>query len=387
MAHTFRSVALVFALTVVCQGSAAQTIDDAWVMERVFAGKFDELRTLEAESKRGSSVAMYWWGALLEACVYGRCGEETANALWLKAGQAGNTRAKLATMRNVTSLAKLDQLIEKFGPPVGWEERWMYAGALAAFQLPGTESQYTRGEARKIVQEGIASEPRLALIFTLVALNGPREHADQWRALAAADHAAAMESFRRSLIVAGKGRYPQMLAMAKDGDLPVGAMLCETVAVSEGYHVLPADLLPICERALTKGYVGIIPALMRHHQESGNTKAAAFYADLCASVLIYCAVDLAEYHYKLSGKSAAWKLWDAVAGFSGKSPTEADLRLFGLSAEVMQQVFAVRLRGSIAERACDSQLYDRVTKKFADDPACPYLKPVAIPAEFLGGTK
>jgi len=386
MALTLRAVALAAALAA-GSSAAAQVIDDAWVIDRVLAGKFDELRVIEGESEKGSHVAMYWWGALLEACVYGRCDEKTARDLWLKAGQAGNTRAKLATMRNVTSLAKLDQIIEKFGPPVGWEEKRMYAGALAAFQLPGKESRYTWGEARKILEDGIASEPRLALIFTYVALDGPKEHADEWRALAAADHLPAMEGFRRSLIVAGKGRYAQMLAMAKDGDLPVGVMLCETVAVSEGYSVLPAELLPICERALSKGYVGIVPVLMRHHQESGNAKAAAFYADLCASLLLHCAVDLTEYHENVSGKSAAWKLWDAVAGFAGKSPTEADLRLFGLSVEVMQRVFAIRLRSSITERACESRLYDGATKKFADDSACPYLKPIAIPAEFLGGRR
>jgi hypothetical protein len=41
----------------------AQDRDEAWVISQIVAGKFDELRSLEALSAQGVPFAMYWWGA------------------------------------------------------------------------------------------------------------------------------------------------------------------------------------------------------------------------------------------------------------------------------------------------------------------------------------
>jgi hypothetical protein len=189
----------------------------------------------------------------------------------------------------------------------------------------------------------------------------------------------------RALLASERARFPELLAKAKSGDVVIAVALCETINGREGIERLPADVLSVCEQALARGYMGIAPVLLKHHRLSGNAKAAAFYADLCTKVLLDCSGELAEYHYGVSGKSAAWKLWDAAAGLYGQAPTAGTLRDFGFSPEIMQQVFAIHLRQRIAERACDSRLYDRAAKKFAGDPDCPYLKPVTIPAEFLGG--
>src|SRR6267142_2158870 len=100
-------IILVSSLMLACQAAAAQAIDDDWVVERVLTGRFDELRKLELESEEGAPAAMYWWGGFLRACVFGRCDEKAAKALWLRAAAAGHSRAKVALMTSVTSLEEL----------------------------------------------------------------------------------------------------------------------------------------------------------------------------------------------------------------------------------------------------------------------------------------
>src|SRR5262249_5312139 len=127
-----------------------------------------------------------------------------------------------------------------------------------------------------------------------------------------------------------------------------------------------------------EGHLGMAPVLLRHHRVGGNWSAAAFYAELCARLAAGCASDLADYYFERSGKSPAWTLWDAVAGISaGFPPRESKL-----PAAVLQQVFSVRVRINENQRACLSRRYDAAAKKFEDDSACPWRKPVVIPAEF-----
>lgn len=375
-----RRLALACILLLGCSGVVAQALDDDAILERVLAGRYDELRELEGLSKSGSPVAMYWWGALLQACVFGRCDPGAAKALWIRAAEAGHGRAKLAAMGEAASSEELQDVIRRIGAPATWEERVVYVAVLAGFAIPSASAPDIFGEGRRILLETAATEPRLAVLYAMTALDGPR-YTDELRAMVQAGHSPAMEQLRRALMLSQQARYPELLAMAKAGDTAVSAALCETVEISEGYDKLPADLLPLCERALAQGYLGVARAMLRHHRASGNRRAAAFYAELCMTLGQGCASELAEYHHEVSGKSRAWQLWDAVAAWGPDiSPGEADL-----PPELLREVFTIRTRGGTAQRACLSRRYDRSAKKFSDDPACPYLKPVAIPAEFLGG--
>jgi hypothetical protein len=75
----------------------AQDRDEAWVISQIVAGKFDELRSLEALSAQGVPFAMYWWGAMLEHCIFERCDKGGARELILRASDA-KLRADLLAM-------------------------------------------------------------------------------------------------------------------------------------------------------------------------------------------------------------------------------------------------------------------------------------------------
>ena len=366
-------------LAFACTHVTAQTVDDRWITERVVAGKFDELRKVKGESDKGSPVAMYWWGAFLDACVLDRCDPPGARALWMKSATAGNSRARLALMAGVRSIRELDDLMVKTGAPATPEEKLGYAAMLVA--LSSIEDSSAWDKARAILKELAASEPRMHVIFAIGALEGYGRYPDELRAMVEAGFSPASEQLRRWMLISQRGHYPELLAQARSGDLVVGVALCETVGLSEGYEVLPPELLPICERGMAAGYPGITPVLLRHHRARGNMKAAAFYAGLCATLPVWCASDLADFHYDRSGKSPAWEVWDIIAAMSlGLTPSEA-----GKPAAVMRQVFSITVRNTLAERACCARRFNASSKKFDDDPACPWRKPVAIPAEFLQG--
>src|SRR5882672_9784211 len=85
-------------LALVCAGSALAQTDERWIVEHVVAGRYDELRAVEAESDKGSPVAMYWWASFLDACLFEKCDPEGAKQLWLRAARAGNSQAKLSVL-------------------------------------------------------------------------------------------------------------------------------------------------------------------------------------------------------------------------------------------------------------------------------------------------
>jgi hypothetical protein len=192
----------------------------------------------------------------------------------------------------------------------------------------------------------------------------------------------AAEPLRRRLAVIERADYTKALSWARAGDQTVGVTLCQTVGLSHGYQVLPADLLPLCERGLADGHLGIAPVLLRHHRVGGTARAATYYAGLCATLPVNCATELADFHYDRSGKSPAWELWDAVAGVSaGIAPSEVRK-----PAAFMRQVLSIRVRIQAADRACLARRYDAATRTFAAAPACPWRRPIAIPADVLGGS-
>src|SRR5262245_45880862 len=366
-------------LALACAPAFGQSVDDKWVVERVIAGKFDELRALQAQSDKGSPVAMYWWGAFLEGCVYS-CDPDGARALWIKSARAGNSRAKLALMIRTGSRRKLDELIEKTGAPATAEERVRYAVLLGLFAtVPPAWDGDAWKKAEGILKELAESERRMDAMYLYLNRVGFMHFPEQTRAMVEAGLPQAAEDLRRALLIRDRIDRGELRVLAAK-DILVGVALCETIGIAEGREVLPPEVLPICEHGLSLGYIGIAPVLLRHHRLSDNARAASFFADLCAKALaMHCASELADYHYALSGRSREWQVWDAVAGIGAGFPAnEAKL-----PTPVMQRAFSIRVRIDETQRACLARRYDEATKKFNDEPGCPARKPVAIPAEFL----
>jgi hypothetical protein len=377
------SYIVVVALTA-CAHAPTARIDDRWIVERVVAGKFDELRAVKAESDQGSPVAMYWWGALLDGCVYERCDPDGARTLWLEAARASNSRAKLALMYRTRSLRDLDEVIQKTGAPVSAEERSHYATILWVLSALSSPSDRKAGEkAIAMAKELAESERRMDAMYSYYNRVGFMHFPDETRAMVEAGLTLASEDLRRMLVIKERAENRQLLARARAGDLLVGIALCETIALSEGREVLPPALLPICERALSLGYAGIAPVLLRHHRLSGNANAASFYAELCAATLATgCPSELADYHDARTGRSPEWQVWDAVAAIVKGTPSSEA----GLPPDLMRRVFSIRVRIEDAERACLARRFDPSTKKFNDEPGCPPRRPVAIPRQFLSSS-
>lgn len=370
-AHSAIAWAMALALS---QAAVAQP-DDNWVIARVLSGRFDELRGLERQSAEGSPVAMYWWGNFLNACVYGRCDEDGARALWARAARTGHGDAKIALMVNARSPEALDAVLREFGVPGSVDEKIAYAGALAALAaLPGSG---TWNAARGILKQLAAAEPRMGVIYAIGVMEGFGRNGEQLRAIVEAGFPPASEPLRRWLVLSGQGEYQQNFERARSGDIAVAVALCDTVEISEGYEVLPPELLQVCERTLEQGYPGVARTLLRHFRVKGNTQAAAYYAGVCATLGTHCASELSDYYFQRFGKSPDWELWDVLAAFAlGMPPSEA-----GKPEAVMQRVFAVRLRHALGQQACLARRYDAASRKFGDDPACPFRRPVRIPDE------
>ena len=353
-------------------------MDEGWVVERALAGKFEELRAVKAESDKGSPVAMLWWGHFVNLCVYDPCDPRGARELWTRAAQAGNSDAKALVIALARSGGELKELIEKIGAPATANEKLAYAVVLFGLVRPGERDDEAARRAFADLQEVAATEPRLNVILGTSVIGGLLKHKEEWRAIVEAGYYRASEQFLRMLTLE-RVAYPERLARARAGDLTIGAALCQTYYVTTGAQKLPPDLLPVCERGLMEGHLGIAPVLLQHHDESGNAKAAAFYADLCARLAVHCATELAEHYERTSGKSPSWALWDAVAGMTPGVPAT----MTNTPVALRQQVFSARLRVILADRACEASLLDRATGRFKLDPACPFRRPVAIPPEFL----
>ena len=66
---------LLAACSLASSAALAQQRDEAWVISQILAGRFEELRALEKLSDEGVPFAMYWWGSLVQLCVFDRCDE------------------------------------------------------------------------------------------------------------------------------------------------------------------------------------------------------------------------------------------------------------------------------------------------------------------------
>ena len=81
-----RGVVACVLLALAASVTRAQERDETWVIAQITAGKFEELRSLEKLSDRGVPFAMYWWGFILERCIFERCDKDAARELILRSG-------------------------------------------------------------------------------------------------------------------------------------------------------------------------------------------------------------------------------------------------------------------------------------------------------------
>jgi hypothetical protein len=110
-------------------------------------------------------------------------------------------------------------------------------------------------------------------------------------------------------------------------------------------RTLDRDELEVCEKAAGSGFLAAVRGLLAHHQFTGNTRAAQYFADLCEMVLgLRCADVLADYYQDRS---------------------------------------KLIVRTVLINEACAMQRVDLATGAVAANPQCPWRKPIAIPAEFL----
>jgi hypothetical protein len=377
----------------------AQQRDEAWVISQVTAGKFEELRTLEKLSDEGVPFAMYWWGSLLQLCVFDRCDAEAGRALFLRAAQGGHGRAQAvlfaaASWESVVfgdarSQPKLAALTAEIGMPKDAYPRLMHA--LSSLRAAGLRHKADP----KVVASFVAhatSERQLALLAELVELEGMSKRADELRVVADSGYVGASERVIQWEVIV-RTTDAQMLERARAGELWLAAAYCDMRAKERGEPVLPADTLPVCERAAAQGFPGAVVALLRHHHHSKNHRAAEYFAGACEALLaIRCAEDIAKYYDDRRDESAdlraKWELWDLADALDSnlfEGVTEVDVR--GQSERLRRGVYLLIVRTLLIDETCLTQRLDPATGVIESNPQCPWRKPIAIPAEFLSGAK
>jgi formate-dependent phosphoribosylglycinamide formyltransferase (GAR transformylase) len=155
----------------------AQDRDDAWVISQIAAGKFDELRSLEALSAQVVPFAMYWWGAMLERCIFERCNKGAARELILRAAVAGSGRAKAHVLGGAETREEFDQIVAKIGIPTGGQERVVYVGRNLLFiQMPPALGGAPRASDAKLRADLLAmakSELQIGIRAIVAQLQGP----------------------------------------------------------------------------------------------------------------------------------------------------------------------------------------------------------------------
>src|SRR5262245_50637572 len=85
------AVACALLLALTASVTRSQERDEPWVIAQITTGKLEELRSLEKLSEEGAPVAMYWWGVILERCIFERCDKHSARELILRAAVAGHS--------------------------------------------------------------------------------------------------------------------------------------------------------------------------------------------------------------------------------------------------------------------------------------------------------
>ena len=134
--------------------------------------------------------------------------------------------------------------------------------------------------------------------------------------------------------------------------------------------------------------------LLIHHQFTGNTRAAQYFADLCETLLgLRCADVIADYYHDRSKESAElkakWELWDlaAVNAMAGIFARVSEEMLRGKTPRLRRELFQLIVRTVLMNEACAMQRVELATGAKEANPQCPWRKPIAIPAEFLSSAK
>jgi hypothetical protein len=159
---------------------------------------------------------------------------------------------------------------------------------------------------------------------------------------------------------------------------------------------LDRDELEVCEKAAGSGFLAAVRGLLFfHHQFTGSTRAAQYFADLCETVLgMRCADLLAEYYHDRSNESAELKakseFWElaAVNAIASRDPGRVSEELLrGKTPRLRRELFQLIVRTVLINEACAMQRVDLATGAVEANPQCPWRKPIAIPAEFLTTTR
>jgi hypothetical protein len=184
----------------------------------------------------------------------------------------------------------------------------------------------------------------------------------------------------------------QIIERARAGELGWAAANCDNIILTG--RTLDRDELEVCEKAAGSGFLAAVRGLLAHHQFTGNTRAAQYFADLCEMVLgLRCADVLADYYQDRSKESAElkakWEFWDlaAVNAIARRHPGVSEELLLGKTPRLRRELFQLIVRTVLINEACAMQRVDLATGAVEANPQCPWRKPIAIPAEFLTTTR
>ena len=356
----------------------AQPLDEATIRQRIYTGRFDELKVLEAASAQGDPVAMHWWGSLVGNCIYGACERETEKALTRKSASAGYSQARVAILRNAGSAQELEALVGEIGPPRGALEQSAYVLMLATYNVPGAVEQFAA------LNRNAVAEGTLFPLLTKISLEGSKNQEPLLRALAEAGTDKALQLLIRHQVLYKGMEGEQVMAQALSGDRLLALAQCGTLRTRTNKPTLPAKLLPLCEQAAQEGYPAALDALIAHHLAAPNLVAARHYADLCERLYAaHCAENAADVYQALAMGSPTPDLvlqldyWNAVAG--GAADTSAQR-----PTQLVRRIYATRVRNAFMLRDCNASKYDVQTQSFEIAADCPWRKKVAIAPQYLG---
>ena len=387
--------ALLAAYHLTCPVAAAQEHDEAWVISQITAGKLEELRSLEKLSDRGLPFAMYWWGVILERCIFECCDRDAARELTLRAALAGNGRAKTELLALAATREEFDEVIAKIGVPSGGRERLSHVAKslffIEAAPLLGGGRRATDDKLRADLLAIAKSEPHIGLRIVVARLPGPT--GSDLDMLAETGTDLISEQLMRHATVKKIGNR-QIFERARAGELGWAAAYCDNLMMRTGRTAMDRDELEICEKAAGSGFLAAVRGLLTHHKFTGNTRAAQYFADLCETVLgLRCADVIADYYHDRSKESAElkakWELWDlaAVNAMAGIFAGVSEEMLRGKTPRLRRELFQLIVRTVLINEACAMQRVDPATGAIEANPHCPWRKPIAIPAEFLSSAK
>jgi hypothetical protein len=358
-------------------------LGDAAIVEHVVGGRFEVLKGLDAASRDGDPVAMYWWGLLQDGCTVQPCKDEDTRDLWLRSAKAGFFRARISLWGGARTQADMDELMAEIGAPRTSVERLAWAHMLVLSSGGGDES--IKKQAADTIRAVAATEPTMMSMYLEVAeltyardRTSPTRRASVLRTLLAAGFPLSTlvaEQLRRHQMVHERMRYQQTLASALSGAHAAAISLCESVDVIEGYTKLPPDLLPLCRDALARGQLGVLRVLLTHYLQSHEAALAAPYAALCTSLPVNCGEALSGYLEVALGRGPAWFEAEAIAKIArGVSASSVKAPLHVLRQGVSKRVAIVE-----STRTCLARQYEPGTQSFGDSPGCPWGRPLVMP--------